>query len=594
MANLKNTTVQDSLQIASGTTDQRPDVPLAGMTRYNTNVERIEYYNGTAWLPLSDTHPQATGGQISDINVAGDLYRVHYFTNPANSTFTVTHPGTVEYLIVAGGGSGGGGMGGGGGAGGLLSGTLTVTPQDYSITVGAGGEGILGGTGRSGFSGNKGLDSTAFGITAVGGGYGGRHREDDISGTDGGSGGGSGAQGSAFRPGGQGTSGQGFAGGSRNGSASPNYGAGGGGGASQQGSDVINSQQKGGDGGQGLYTLITGKGTWFAGGGGGCAYTDLEGAGNGGQGGGGGGSCNTGTRGNGGLGLTTGQNGSTGSSQDGGAAGVNTGGGGGGASWDASTGGNGGTGIVIIRYRRNTTSTPIGNEVVVQDGLVLHLDAVNTESYSNNSNLWRDLSGEHNSAVINGVEVNTTGARFDTQGDNINIKSNSLRLPLSKTLSFWVRSNRPLSANDNWQIGFLDNNSTSGAMFGFMYGVGPCQDLGYWGNGSANDASVESNTNKWSSDGLWHNAVLTMNSSRQVNGYIDGVQIQFFKHNTNSLVNFLTMPVDTANYFTISSRGSWPGRFNYLDLDNVLVYNRELSETEVVQNYNAHRGRYGL
>jgi len=33
-------------------------------------------------------------------------------------------------------------------------------------------------------------------------------------------------------------------------------------------------------------------------------------------------------------------------------------------------------------------------------------------------------------------------------------------------------------------------------MFGFMYGVGSCQDLGYWAYGSVNDASVESTTNK--------------------------------------------------------------------------------------------------
>lgn len=73
------------------------------------------------------------------------------------------------YLIAAGGGSGGFGNGGGGGAGGILFGETTAElDKDYPISVGSGGTGIDYLTNS-----NRGTDSTAFSLIAVGGGAGG-------------------------------------------------------------------------------------------------------------------------------------------------------------------------------------------------------------------------------------------------------------------------------------------------------------------------------------------------------------------------------------------------------------------------------------
>lgn len=50
MATLKNTIINDTgyITMPSGTTDQRPS-PVAGMLRYNTDIQNIEYYNGSKW-----------------------------------------------------------------------------------------------------------------------------------------------------------------------------------------------------------------------------------------------------------------------------------------------------------------------------------------------------------------------------------------------------------------------------------------------------------------------------------------------------------------------------------------------------------------
>jgi hypothetical protein len=182
----------------------------------------------------------ATGGTVSTVTIEGIPYRVHTFPRTGSvQNFVITDPGSegeIDYLVIAGGGGGSGGDneprqgGGGGGAGGLLT-TFNSTPfkisdTTYPIFVGAGGSG-------SNRKAQNGQNTTAFGLTAIGGGAGGNAAEDNSfagnSGNSGGSGGGAARSGAA----GVGTPGQGH-----NGSlASPSSGSlvrgqgGGGGGA---------------------------------------------------------------------------------------------------------------------------------------------------------------------------------------------------------------------------------------------------------------------------------------------------------------------------------------------------------------------------
>jgi hypothetical protein len=114
----------------------------------------------------------ATGGTESTITVGDLKYKVHVFTT--NGTFTVQkHSSTVEYLIVGGGGggrigsvSGPTGFGGRSGFGGqVVSGSTTVSDNNYSIVVGSGGIGLFNAQNR----GVDGTPSSALGVTAGGG-----------------------------------------------------------------------------------------------------------------------------------------------------------------------------------------------------------------------------------------------------------------------------------------------------------------------------------------------------------------------------------------------------------------------------------------
>lgn len=262
--------------------------------------------------------------------VADGKYDVYTFN--ASGTFTAGSTGAVRALVIAGGGAGGQTYGGGG-AGGYQEKGATVTPQTYTVTVGAGGAGqAFTGSDQSLVS-NNGNNSVFSAITSTGGGGGGAYSNSTAtSARTGGSGGGGSLVLGGNVAGAAGTTGQGFAGG--NAAATGNAGGGGGGGASAVG--AAGTTSAGGNGGAGVSSDITGTAITRAGGGGGSFFST-------------GGTIGTGGSGGGGAGASTGIN----------AAGIgvagtaNTGGGGGGSHSDglSSTSASGGSGVVIIRVR---------------------------------------------------------------------------------------------------------------------------------------------------------------------------------------------------------------------------------------------------
>ncbi len=378
--------------------------PVGG--RFVADESKIFYFIETAYdshnYKLSDNFfspPNATGGVTSTYTYLGTTYRVHSFTTVGTTNFVVNSAGTtglVDVLVVGGGGGGGAHVPGGGGAGGLVYRPgKSITAQTYSIVVGAGGTGSFNPGGYGGQpNATAGGNSSALGLTAVGGGWGLSWFEDTRS-ANGGSGGGregrNGSRGLATQTSQAGESGTyGFGNNGGNG-RQPSWGndpypCAGGGGAGAAGGDQPNIYTCG-NGGIGRYYgnifgTSFGEGGWFAGGGGGGSWGYTQGGrGEGGIGGGGVGDSPTGN-GDGpsqrGVGATpTGASGL-----------ANTGGGGGGAGktgGSASRGGDGGSGVVLIRYAL-TEPIPIVPSVatggttstITDDGVTYRIHAFTT------------------------------------------------------------------------------------------------------------------------------------------------------------------------------------------------------------------------
>ena len=125
--NGNNVSIDDALRLKSYTTTQRDALTsVAGDTIYNSTVNKVQYYNGSAW--------QDTGSDFFEL----------------------------EYTVVGGGGSGSGAQthyiyGGGGGAGGTSGQNATGTAGTANTGGGAGGSStantgtpVAGATGGSG------------------------------------------------------------------------------------------------------------------------------------------------------------------------------------------------------------------------------------------------------------------------------------------------------------------------------------------------------------------------------------------------------------------------------------------------------------
>ena len=326
--NYSNATTNKT-SIARGSNAAGGDVTATvNLWRNTAAITSITVYTGVGNLASGSTF-NLYGVVTSGITVAkatgGDLItrdtNYWYHTFFTSGKFTPSQSITADYLVIAGGGGGGTARAGGGGAGGFRTSiggsSLSLTAQEYPVTIGAGGAATA-----------QGSDSVFASITSVGGGYGGDLSIHYPNGGNGGSGGGGAGDSPSGGAGGTATSGQGNNGGAGRWDNANSRAGGGGGGAGGAGSNGSSSTSStGGNGGAGLASSLSGVSVTYAGGGGGGVGPGAAVPGSGGSGGGG-----AGSNGDGGIGE---------------AGRTNSGSGGGGG---GGTGGAGGSGIVIVRY----------------------------------------------------------------------------------------------------------------------------------------------------------------------------------------------------------------------------------------------------
>ena len=226
----------------------------------------------------------------------------------------------------------------------------------------------------------------------------------------------------------------------------------------------------------------------------------------------------------------------------------------------------------------NEGRTYIATKAVVQSGLVLNLDAGVLSSYTVPGTTWTDLSGNANNGTLE-VGVGYSGDNFgslsfDGTDDYINFTSDSNLLPTAGlTVSAWFKT----AVADKWILHKSNTLNTTG------YNLNGNAD----GTASfaVNDAFVF--TGGVITTGAWINLVGTWTPSTSIRMYRNGV---LDNANTTSI------PVSITNPSTIIEIGRRSSGSDYWNgnISQVSIYNRALTATEIQQNYNALKGRYGL
>lgn len=226
-----------------------------------------------------------------------------------------------------------------------------------------------------------------------------------------------------------------------------------------------------------------------------------------------------------------------------------------------------------------------GGPDISQDGLVLYLDATNEKSYPGSGTSFNDLSRRVNSiSLINTPTFTNKRFQFSSTNDYISVPaSDSTNIRGSITAAMYCKSNTAnwnmywsgISKYSQFILGPNAANNSSGKM-AFLVHSGTWYPSGY-----AGDIWGQSDIDKTE----YHYYVGTYNQSSGILAmYVDGVEEASFNIGTRTLTN-------DPNAFAIGKRDV-SGNYLNFTLGIAQIYNRALSQSEIIQNYNALKSRF--
>lgn len=217
---------------------------------------------------------------------------------------------------------------------------------------------------------------------------------------------------------------------------------------------------------------------------------------------------------------------------------------------------------------------------IVTDGLVLYLDAANIKSYSGTGTTWYDRSGKGNTGtLVNGPTYSSTGGGCivsDGSDDGVTVPDSSSLELTNFTLDGWVWFNQHKDYGSLLVKGSGGNGSFFNYCF-FFYASSLVCGFGdgnnFYSAGVLTTPNVPINT--------WHNIVGVYNSVA-ISFYLNGVLIQ-----SNPIT---AIPYQNTNSLNII-QSAYPidGK-----VASAKVYNKVLTQTEILQNYNAARTRFRI
>lgn len=224
-----------------------------------------------------------------------------------------------------------------------------------------------------------------------------------------------------------------------------------------------------------------------------------------------------------------------------------------------------------------------GPKIITED-LIIYLDVGNTKSYPTSGSSLFDLSKNNNNAEIisgvtydisnNGILVfNGLNGRIDF--DILNTLNNSTDF----TLDMWVNSSSVsteqfLISNVNTTISKGWNVELYNSRFIFQV----------WPSGIYKQTNTTYNSNTWYNLNITYNIGVVniyVNGSSIPTTNVGGSDFTFTNSDYNTFFSFFP--------YTLSSGLPFSGK-----LSTTKIYSRALSATEILQNYNATKSRFGL
>jgi hypothetical protein len=231
-----------------------------------------------------------------------------------------------------------------------------------------------------------------------------------------------------------------------------------------------------------------------------------------------------------------------------------------------------------------------GGPNTVTSGLVLELDAGNIKSYPATGTTWFDKSGNANNGTLtNGPTFNTGSLGsivFDGVDDYV-LRNAFIDAGSNFSVFAWIKP-----GNINIRNGIVGNSYPYSERRGFFLSTG----TNYAGTTNTfflsigSDVAYRTAANNSITLNTWNYVGGTViNGGEDIKLYVNGTETSYF----GGVFNSGSITYDT-NQFYVGARYS-----NNLEpfVGNIAtsqIYNRVLNSAEILQNYNATKGRFGL
>lgn len=222
------------------------------------------------------------------------------------------------------------------------------------------------------------------------------------------------------------------------------------------------------------------------------------------------------------------------------------------------------------------------NNIIVSDGLVFFLDAANTRSYSGSGTSSNSLVGGIGATLVNGVGfTSSNNGTFTFDGTNDYIAVSGTNFPLgnsARTLNIWYYTKTSTWQADVNNLFWYGTAGSTRQSFGVDFGTYPTMEFYSWAD--------DINWNTSAPQVGWKNLQIAYDGNLTLRIYELGalVATKTFSAQLNTVLS-TDVQIGAITYV--------PGYFDS-NISQVSMYNRALSATEILQNYNATKRRYGI